>query len=496
MNERLAPDEQNESWKAPTTSEGKLPGGEATASALWQPKIVYGPNKPMQEIGITDPSGSFHHFTNNERFALIRQADGSQQPFIITDNSEITFAQWLRGTGDNQNEIDIKNNEAETAVAQSVSARVFEGVYEQLKNSSNLRTPQELARRFIEDLAENSQRRVESVEPRTIETMFQELQNSVTQYAEWSRNNPNYEYTRQQGAALYQRFTQNVERLIASGDIDELTAKVFMRSLPGLKYIGNYNAVVRNLEPITTEELKQKNIDYVKVAEQIWAEYPETVKNEQEGYFYHFNAGVQGRTTGRLYINAQLGAAPDRVLQAWHEALKETNTQDKIYFKFPNGLAKRYETVIVYYGDKTVPADLDRLLTAFKQHCPDNLLAEKDMPTGVPLSRGISIAPEVSNVNRFLTHINPENPNASSPRQEWTISYNQLIASLAELSFEMAYRQAQKSKKPITGPKSLKDDAMPYFNQLLKLSGVNPQTMMLTALGGQLPEWAVKFSQS
>lgn len=488
MSENIKPNQADQNWQAPVTGEPRRPGVEAAATTLWQPSMARDANGQTTETGVTDPNGQFHRFTQGESFALIRTDTGDRKPFVLVDGQKMPFDQWLSGS------VMASREHAETrSTIAPASEKVFNGVYEQLKNASSLKTPEQLGKEFVENIIESTGRRIESVESSSLATMLEEIHQDTLKFAEWYRGSDQYDQQRQVGEDLQRRFSSHVERLIQAGEIDELTAKVFIRNLKVLKYIGNYNAVVRNHEPITPEELRSKNTEFMKIVAQIWDEYPTSSKSEQEtGGFVHFNSQLEGKTTGRLYISAQLGKNPAQVVQAWNEALKATGMREKVYFKIPDGLSTRHETVIVYYGEGKPPSDqLERLLQEFRARYPEDLLSAEDMPSGVPLSKGLCIAPEVSNVNRFLMHINPEKP--GELREELTVSYNQLMVALSDLSFNLAYRNAEKANKAVTGPKSLKEDAQGYFNQLLKLSGINPNTMMLTALGGQLPDWAERL---
>ncbi len=287
---------------------------------------------------------------------------------------------------------------------------------------------------------------------------------------------------------LYNRLTTAVNNLVKNGEVDPLTAKVFLKTLPTLKSVGDYNAVVRN-DTISNEDLATKNLLYRTAVETIWQQQPAATKHDQEGGFYQFNSHLvseQGHTVkNRVYVSAELSKAPEQVVGAWMAALDETGLRDKIYFKFPTGLSKRFESVVLYQTDKTSEADMEKLLTAFGQKCPEQLLNQRDMPSAVPLRRGIAMAPEPANINAFLENLGSQK----------NISYNELIAGLSQLSFELAYHENTKSDSTtVPNPRTLKEPASRYFEKLIRLSGINPDTMVPNSQGGKLPTWAERIA--
>jgi hypothetical protein len=246
-----------------------------------------------------------------------------------------------------------------------------------------------------------------------------------------------------------------------------------------MKYIGDYNAVIRNRADISSEALSAKNERYVEVVEEVRARYSDEAKR-QSGDFCHFNAPLRYRVKNRVYISARLAGDPGNVIKAWQASLQQTGLQDKVYFKLPTGLSSRFETIILFLSDKTPDADIETLLAAFASNCSRDLLSERDMPTGVSISRGISIAPEPANINTFTRY--------SGSRER--ISYNQFIAAVTELAFELAYKDAQTLRGVRPTPLSMKEEAGTYFERMIRLAEINPDTMVPSTHGGQLPAWA------
>jgi len=70
-----------------------------------------------------------------------------------------------------------------------------------------------------------------------------------------------------------------------------------------------------------------------------------------------------------------------------------------------------------------------------------------------------------------------------------THSYHQLIAAAGELSFQLAYADAQiRGTRDLT-PLGLKEAVGRYFDRLIKLSAIDAQAMMPESEGEGLPAW-------
>ncbi|SRR3989339_80269 len=372
------------------------------------------------------------------------------------------------------------------------SQRVFDNIYEQLKYHNDLTTPEKHVEIFLQEISDGAERHVDTIESgglknvQIFDEIWQMMDKNLAEYAAAHQGNASrIEKRKNEVVDTYQKLTTHVNTLVARGAVSPLAAKVFLRALPNFKHIGDYNAIVSNTENISADVLKKKGEAFAKVEEEIFAKYPDENKQVADNFgWLHFNTNVGGKVKNRVYISASLDQAPDQVVRAWDEALVETGLQEKVCFKLPYGLMKRFETIIIYLTDKTKDQDVEHLLSAFIKHTPDSLLNDKDMPTGVPIHRGITMAPEPSNINTFLECIGSEN----------TISYNNLMAALVQLAFELSYRDAKKSNLADLNPKILKPGAAVYFDQMVALAGINPDTMVPNVQGGQPPEWAKKIA--
>jgi hypothetical protein len=370
------------------------------------------------------------------------------------------------------------------------SQKIFDNVYMQLKTAHYLnQDPKKATEYFIEQLKNGAKKHIEEIELKNINSqqIFQEIWFKMAEYINKYRNLEKFEEKKETVSNFYSQLVNHTNLLVTQHEVEPITAKVFLRNLISLKYIGhNYNDIVKNNENISAEELKNKNKDYSIAADKLWGQWKEGEKLEQDGGFYHFNTHLEGNVKNRIYVSAKLSESPDELINKWLESLKETGLTDKIYFKIPTGLSKRFESIIIYQTDKTKDSDIEKLINSFCLKCPEKILNENGMPTGIFLRPGISMAPEPSNINNFIRY---------SGSKE-IISYNCLIDSLIKLSFELAYKESIKSGQENTTPKTLKSAAEKYFEQMIKLSGINPETMIPNSQNGRLPKWAENISKN
>jgi hypothetical protein len=360
--------------------------------------------------------------------------------------------------------------------------RIFENVCDQLARPRGEITPEQHWERFVARLADGAKRHIEDVE--VVGSTHQHLYRAIWQRmaAYIARYQGNHKFTKKRDhvLTLYHRLTGHVDALIAQGIVDDRTARVFLSTLTSLAYIGDYQAVIRNPADITPERLRAKNRTYVGVVRDMWGCFADDRK-QGLGDFVHFNAHLGRHVKNRVYISARLAGAPGKVVKAWQASLQQTALQDEVYFKLPTRLSDRFETIIFFQSDNTHDADVERLLVAFATNCASDLLSARDMPTGIPIGRGISMAPEPAHINTFTRY--------SGGRER--ISYNQLIAAVSELAFALAYQDAQTRRVANAAPEHLKERAGIYFERLIRLAEINPDTMMPIAQGGTWPAWAV-----
>lgn len=382
-----------------------------------------------------------------------------------------------------------QNTENSAPEGLNAGQRIFDGVYDQIRKAALGKTPEDKGQRFVEEIAQKAQMHIGDIQSRNLtnKDVYQEIWSKMDAYIMRYDKDPRFEEKKKDVSTVYSKLTGHVNKLVKNGDVDSLTAKVFVRYLDRYKSIGedHYNAVVRNNQELPDGLLQQKAPEYARTVERVADDYGEDAELQESGDFVHFNADKQkGKVATRIYINPDLTQSPAQVLDAWYKSLVQTGLKDKIYFKVPGGLSKRQDGIVIYLTDQTNPSDVEKLLTTFLATCSPELLSPVSMPSAITITRGIAIAPELRNINTFLKYSGVDE----------RISYNEWIASSAQLAFELAYNDIAASGTANITPIMLKDSARKYFEKIIKLSGLNPETMVPNALGGKLPSWARYFS--
>ncbi len=369
---------------------------------------------------------------------------------------------------------------------------LFEGVYDQMRQGAiriGRKTPEQKGQRFVEEIAQRAQSHIGEIQSQNLtnQAIYQEIWDKMSAYIMRYNGTPKFEDMKRDVSAVYSRLTRHVNALVKSGEVDPLTAKVFVRYLDRYKHIGghHYNDIVRYNQELPDEILQKEAPKYANILGRLITDYDDDVEEQESGGAIHFNSRKQiGEVTTRIYVTPDLAKSPTQVLNAWYDSLVQTGLKDKIYFKVPIGLSKRQEGIVVYLTDQTNPADVDRLLKTFSASCPPDLLSAVPMPSAVSIARGIAMAPELRNIKTFMRYSGIEEG----------MSYNQWVASSTEIALELAYHEVVAGGATNITPRMLKEPAEKYFEKIVKLSGVNPDTMVPNALGGKMPIWAEKLT--
>lgn len=484
-------------------TERKRPGGAAPEWSLWESRVEPGEGGQLKEKGVRAPDGTYYQLQEGERFVINKGEGGDYEAVIMGQNGEEKVLRKSIAKEKAEREQQDKDKLAElrkslgieqeaTEETQKQSQKIFDNVYEQLKPQAGTDI-EKAGGNFIESLAQYQDLHIEKIDENTpvdqsVEKIWTE--GMATKLARF-QNDPN-EFERRKAAysEMYLKLKGHIDRLTQSGEVDPLTAKVFLENFRALKASDYYNDIVRNPEK-STDETREK---YHASAEDLFSMYGEDKAIEQGG-FYHFNrkGNEDVEAKNRVYLSADLTGSPEKLVGAWKSALTETDLQDKIYFKLAGQLAQRYETIIVYQTDDISDEEMGKVMEAFQRLCPEDARAKKDMPSSAPITHGISYAPEPKNLNELFRAMDlraSEHDDAPIG-----ISYNQMIAGFTRLSFELAYKDFSSSRTEKPNPKDLKDGAGKYFEQMVKLAGINPETMVPNAQGGKLPAWAEKLSK-
>ncbi|MFZ1249145.1 MAG: hypothetical protein WAQ24_02390 [Candidatus Saccharimonadales bacterium] len=265
-------------------------------------------------------------------------------------------------------------------------------------------------------------------------------------------------------------FIDRASKMFEDGEIDGLTLKVFFDRIQGFKYslsLGYNNLVTKSDESMPDEETKTR---YAQAIHDTFIGKP-NVEGQENGAFLHVNGQsylASGSSTNeRYYISPKLNGQPEKVVKTWVETLDSLGLGDKLYYKVAEGLSHRYDALIAYASPDTA-SDMEKAVQEFARRCPQELLSDSVIPTGVEVAKGIARAPEPHGLNTLLRYCGKE-----------TVSYNEFACALTELSLRRASHDfiEQGIQPEQVTPKALSEAAKPYFMQFVKLSGLDPVTM-------------------
>ena len=358
--------------------------------------------------------------------------------------------------------------------------RIFSNVCDRLTRPSDSTTP-EHSRRLLSRLAHGMQSHIEGLAPGiTYRDVLLEMSEKMEAYVARYRHDSRFERKQRHVSAMRARVAEQVSLLVAQGEAHPRTATVFLSTWPSLSSIGDYSAMVRSATGIAQCDVGRKNQALVGEVNKLAALYAGGATQQIED-FLHVNAHLGRQVRSRIYVSARLDGAPDTVIAAWRCTIQRTGLQNEVYFKLATRLSRRFESIVVFQTAKTTDAHIEYLMSEFLRNCPPQLLAENDAPTGVPWQRGICIAPEPATINTYVRYAGGRSK----------ISYNQLIAAVTELAFELACDDVRRNDAS-PAPQSfarLAEAAATYFEQMIKLSDINPDTMAAPLHGGRWPGW-------
>lgn len=375
---------------------------------------------------------------------------------------------------------------------------IFDNVYEQLKNPA-FSTQQKHNEWFTSQLEEKTGLHVRAIEQSqtTNIDLFKAVLDKMNAYIKTIQTNDPSRAERKtvQAQKTYALLKNHIHTLVSNKEVEPLTAKVFLTTLlNGSTESFLYNHIVHRQnhnQPTDPRRVEENEKAWEKTVDSITVDHP---NSSHSGGFLHVNSDQPHAITTRVYLSAAIDQAPHEMLNNWNQALEHAGLQDRVYFKIPTTLDNRFENIVVYVDDKLDPQSIEELFEKFTTLNKESLMNEETMPTGIPLARGISIASEPQNINTLFKLLGYGTDSKGSAFKK-SFSYNSLIARLTQHAFECALYEAQKNNVPHSTPKTLKDDAQRYFDQFLKLSGINPETMIPNAQGGQLPSWAISLQQ-
>lgn len=277
--------------------------------------------------------------------------------------------------------------------------------------------------------------------------------------------------TLQRGRESVGRFAEETQKLISTGEVRHKTAQVFWSHLEKLKGVHtDYNSLNIKEHGAAHEMVDQER--YRTSVGNILSANRERVTEQEGASFYYVNAENVDKPGSepveRLYVVSRADADPGAVVAAWTKTLEDEGLSDSVHYKVPTSAGNRFESIVVFRTADQSEEDFQRLKAAFQANCPPELLDDEPMPTAIQEGKGMYRAPEPNTLNNVLRYLTRDGSDFS------TVSYNQLVSTLTDLSMRIA---ANDHKNGNPTPEQLKIDAKGYFRELLLLSGIDPDTM-------------------
>lgn len=219
--------------------------------------------------------------------------------------------------------------------------------------------------------------------------------------------------------------------------------------------------------------------------------------HQDKSSFVHFKgktfAAKSPIAANRYYITCKPNGHTQMV-KAWNKAIAaHPEVVDNIHFKMFDDLygGGAQDNIVIYLPKNIDKAAFDKLMNTFRQECGDDVLEDTDKMTLATKieSKGISKAPEFPMQEAYRTVMSTGLYDKKAlekigPRVDknfnnikYSVSYNAHITKMLYLSVTMVRKRHNlKPTDPLTGEG--KDDLLTEvkqnFNDLVRLSGVNP----------------------
>jgi len=347
------------------------------------------------------------------------------------------------------------------------SGAVFDRIYNRLKEDNKNNST------FVKYIARQFHDHYKKIGDKEGKDLVEDLRQKANTYKVF---NPDAEELADQ---VFEDFRLNTLNLVQSKEVSLITAKMFLANFDNLNEMSDWNGFYESLVKTSDLSSPEEDARYQDTAKKVFDKYPDNKKSQQGNSFYHFNGDSQraGNSDIRLYICADVTKSPTDVVGYWWQALRETGLKDKLYFKVPTKINKggksRLDSIVIFPTKNISDEEIKSAIKAFSEKCPKELLNADGMPAAIKIEDGISIAAEPKYLNNLMKITYEQHY-----RNAGKLSYNSFVAGLTQLSLELAYGKSEKDGSPATKPKELRDSAKKYFEQLLKLSNINTETMM------------------
>jgi|GEM_PF-5270755 len=280
---------------------------------------------------------------------------------------------------------------------------------------------------------------------------------------------------------------KSIQQLVAAGEVDERVALLFLAQFKRrtAEISKNaYNVLVETDEEVSPEVYKEKNQGYKQAVKQLVENGHRKIRFKKEKNTYFFLA--EGQTQEhcyRIYIGPKTGAEPGKMLQLLDEALNATGNGN-LEYKLFGDLDKRNDQITFYLEEGQIDS-FEKVVDYLQSKCPAEYFSDTNLPTGIPIAPGITFGVEPLELNR-ITNDGDENFT--------NFSYNMVISQALTMAYGFAYNDAHsKDAKADVSFGDLQPAAEKYFEQALKLAGINPETMMMQNVrDGKIPDWIQK----
>ena len=460
-----------------------LPGGPMPEWKFFQSKVDLSTGK---EIGFSSPDGNWFPLAEGEELVHVRNDQHGRDTFIRSGDIMTPFDQW--GPKLERNAKTIADEHHEGHPPKPVAEQVFDGVWQTIKHEKSQPAYEPIfhqdgsvtklkidpAKKFVTELFTLAHERLADLASEQLGlTLLQEhfiAQADREAPKAYPGDPASVGVRHERSRRLIGSFVDRAVTMLQTGEIDDLTTQLFFRSVDngGLKdgLSMGYNGLVRKHDEAMPGEAAQD--EYSQTIQQLFAH---TQDATEKGLFIHVNSQSHidsgAETVTRYYVSPKLNAQPGEVVKRWTEKLAELGLDKKIYYKVGEGMALRYETLIVY-ADTDTSSDAEQAILAFAAECPEELMSDTTIPSGIPLAKGIAAAPEPIDLNKLLRYCGKK-----------VVSYNELVSAFCELSLRRAaYGFIDQGAKPEnTRPSDIAQAAKPYFVSFMKLAGIDPTTM-------------------
>lgn len=278
-----------------------------------------------------------------------------------------------------------------------------------------------------------------------------------------------------------------INKLVDNEEIDKNVAVLFLsRFARGVRSIADtaYQAITENPEVISDKLLEEQNDEFKrKLNNLVETDTEGKVEYDDKKRTYYFNKLEDNETPPcfRVYISPRLSSNPSGVVQILENTLKATNC-DGIHFKIFETLGRRHDQIIFYLREDELER-FEKALEEFRKECPEDYLAEENLPTGIAIAPGISFGVEPMEFTQIA--------GLAGRTSVDSFSYNQLIALTTTIAYSFAYYDIFGDENNSDYQfEDLQEGASKYFEQILKIVGIKPETMMLQDVNdGNIPAW-------